>query len=105
MKKENHTIPMPHAVFAYVHHNRSVAAIVTLCCKTDFALRTDLLQKVGNQLAMHAAAFGKLDPEASWVLDGSKKVKDIINEITFQLDEPVLIDQVNVQGTSISDED
>jgi translation elongation factor EF-Ts len=102
-KTEKVIAPLPHAVFAYVHHNRSVAAIVTLRCKTDFALRTDLLQKVGNQLAMQAAAFGKLDPEAPWMLDSTKKVKDIISEISFQLDEPVLIDQVAVQGTSISD--
>ena len=101
MKKEN-TNPMPHAVFAYVHHNRSVAAIVTLRCKTDFALRTELLQKIGNQLSMQAASLGKLDPEANWILDDSKKVKDVINETSYQLDEPVLIDQVSVQGVSIS---
>lgn len=92
---------MPHAVFAYVHHNRRVASIVTIRCKTDFALRTELLQTLGQNLAMQAAALGKLDLDSDWLLDGAKKVKTVIENAANELGEPVLIDEVHVQGNSL----
>jgi translation elongation factor EF-Ts len=72
--------------------------MITLRCKTDFALRTDVLQTLGNQLAMHVSAFGGFNPDASWLMDNSKKVKDVINEVAVQLGEPVVLEHVHVQG-------
>ena len=89
---------MPHAIFSYVHHNRRVAALVTIQCKTDFALRTDLLGKLGGEVAMHIAAVGKFDPEDAWVLDASRKVKDVIDAAKTELGEPVIVSNVVVSG-------
>ena len=91
---------MPYAVFGYVHHNRRVAAMVTLRCKTDFALRTDLLQDLGQKIAMHASAFGRINEDDGWLMDNTKSVKEIVNAVADELGEPVIIDQVSIQGQS-----
>jgi elongation factor Ts len=94
------TKELPYAVFAYVHHNRRVASLVTIRCKTDFALRTDLLQDFGNKVAMHASAFGGVEPDADWILDSKLSVKKALEEVATQLGEPVIIDKVAIQGLS-----
>lgn len=91
---------LPYAVFAYVHHNRRVASLVTIRCKTDFALRTDLLQDFGNKVAMHASAFGGIDQDANWLLDSTLSVRKALAEVSDQLGEPVIIDKVSIQGLS-----
>lgn len=88
----------PHAVFAYVHHNRRVASLVTIESNTDFALRTDVLRNFGNSLAMHVSALGTFDIDSDWILDSTKKVGDILIDIRNQLGENVVIKQVHVQG-------
>ena len=89
---------MPYAVFAYVHHNRKVASLITIRCKTDFALRTDLLKDFGHKVAMHASAFGGVELGADWILDNKLSVKKAIAEVSSQLGEPVIIDKVSIQG-------
>lgn len=95
---ENKIEKLPYAVFAYVHHNRRVASLVTISCKTDFALRTDLLQDFGNKVAMHVSAIGDANPDSDWILDGTLKLKKVIENIALQLGEPVTIERVSVQG-------
>ena len=94
------TNELPYAVFAYVHHNRRVASLVTIRCKTDFALRTDLLQDFGNKVAMHASAFGNIDPDSNWLLDSTLSVKAALSKVSDELGEPVIIDKVSIQGLS-----
>ena len=94
------TNELPYAVFVYVHHNRTVASLVTIRCKTDFALRTDLLQDFGNKVAMHASAFGNIDPDSNWLLDSTLSVKAALSKVSDELGEPVIIDKVSIQGLS-----
>ena len=89
----------PHAVFAYVHHNRRVASLVTVKADTDFSLRTDVLREFGQSIAMHVAAMGNFDVNSDWIFDSTKKVGDILNEIRMKLGENVVVDQVHVQGS------
>jgi len=88
----------PSAVFAYVHHNRRVGALVTIKCDTDFALRTDVLEKFGHDLARQLAAMGStfsvLD---KWLTDESKTIGDVLTEVRQALGEAVEVGQVHVQ--------
>lgn len=89
---------MPHSIFSYVHHNRQTASIVKLQCKTDFALRTDLVTDLGHKLAMQTVAVGRLDATDSWIFDSTKKVSDIINAAREKLGEPLIVSNVHLQS-------
>lgn len=42
-------------LFTYTHFNNKIVAIVELTCETDFAERTELFKKFGNDLAASVA--------------------------------------------------
>ncbi len=44
------------SVFAYVHGGR-IGVLVELRCETDFVARSESFQELGNDLALHIAAF------------------------------------------------
>lgn len=44
------------SIFAYVHSGR-IGVLVELRCETDFVARSAAFQELGNDLAMHIAAF------------------------------------------------
>lgn len=92
---------MPYAVFAYQHHNKQTGALVTLEAKTDFALRTELVQEMGKKLAMHAAAFGRLHDDAKWLFDDSKTVSGVMETLREELGEPLNIKEVSVHGVNL----
>jgi translation elongation factor EF-Ts len=75
-----------------------VAALVTLRTTTDFALRTDILQDLGQKLAMQAAANGVLQDTDAWVLDPGVNVRSVIDGVSEKLGEPVIVSQVHVQS-------
>ncbi len=85
------------AVFAYVHHNHSVAALVTIQCDTDFALRTELVRQTAAKLAMHAVATGSLTHTDPWTFDSSKTVGGILAATAEELGERFEIAEVHVQ--------
>ncbi len=101
MRKHNEA-EFPYAVFGYVHHNKQNAALVTLECKTDFALRTDLIQTLGKQLAMHAAAFGNIHPDSKWLMDSNQNVATAIKTVADELGEPIQIKEVSVHGIHLN---
>ena len=39
----------------YIHHNKRVGVLLELNCETDFVARTDDLQQLGKDIAMHIA--------------------------------------------------
>ncbi len=45
------------AIFAYVHHNNRLGALVELACETDFVARNEDFQELGRQMAMQVAAM------------------------------------------------
>ena len=48
---------------------------------------------------MQASAFGGLDSDSDWMFDSSKKVKDVLHDVTQQLGEPFVIEQLTVVGS------
>lgn len=88
---------MPYAIFSYVHHNRQSASLVKIHCKTDFALRTDVIGNLGKQLAMQVVAMGKFDGMDSWIFDSSKTVSSVIQDAKDQLGEDVVLGKILVQ--------
>ena len=74
--------------------------MVTLKCKTDFALRTDILQELGQHLAMHIAANLNLDMDSGWLFDPSKTVKDAVKDVSDELGEPVHVYEISVHGNN-----
>lgn len=94
----NDNTQTPHAVFAYVHHDRRLGALITLRCQTDFALRTDLIQELGHKLAMHAAACGSVQMDAPWTFDSSTTVSTVLARAAAKLGEKVELHAVQVHA-------
>jgi elongation factor Ts len=91
-------VGMPYSIFSYVHHNGRIASLVTIRCKTDFALRTDLIKELGKKMAMQVVALGRFDPEDTWVVDNSYRVREVIDGAKKELGEPILIENVIISG-------
>jgi translation elongation factor EF-Ts len=96
MKEKPDTKTMPYAIFAYVHHNKQVAAMVKLHCQTDFALRTDLVKSLGEKLAMQVAANDTLHPDDAWIYDPSKTVVSVLTDACNELKEFVVIGDIHL---------
>ena len=71
------------AVVAYVHNNKSVAAIVELQCETDFVSGNEEFQKVAYDIAMHIAA-----------MNPAFKTTDEISEKDTETAKSVFMDEV-----------
>ena len=76
------------------------AIMVHLACETDFVARTDDFKKLIREIAMQAAA---MKPESTEVLleqdyirDSSKKIKDLIIELTAKVGENIVIKDFKV---------
>lgn len=82
-------------VFSYVHHNKKIAAIVTLLCETDFVAKSDGFQELGNGLAMHIASTNPEDKDAlmnaAFIKDPSNTIDQLIKGLILQLGENISI--------------
>lgn len=78
-------------VFAYIHHNKKIAAMVTLLCETDFVAKNDEFQELGNNLAMHIASTNPEDKDAlmkaSFIKDPSVTVDQLLKNVILKLGE------------------
>ncbi len=83
------------AIFAYVHHNKKVAAFLELMCETDFVAKNTEFQQIGKELAMQLASMpAKSSTELitqEYVRDPSKKVGDLIKEAVLKFGENIKI--------------
>ena len=43
-------------IFSYIHNNAKLGVLLELNCETDFVARTEELQHLGHEIAMHIAA-------------------------------------------------
>jgi elongation factor Ts len=82
-------------ISAYTHHDRSVAALVTLTCETDFVARTKEFKDLAHELAMQVAATKPKDIKGllkqPWIRDEKKKVGDLVKELTGKTGENIKI--------------
>lgn len=83
------------AVFAYIHHNGRLGAMVALLCETDFVAKTDDFKGLGNDLAMQAAAGNPASVEellkSPYLRDESKKVEEVIKGVIGKLGENIRV--------------
>jgi elongation factor Ts len=82
------------AIFSYVHHNQLIASLVELHCATDFVVKSDDFQDLGNQLAMHVAAMAPESIEDFLTQDSLKSnesIGSLVNSVSARLNEPIKI--------------
>lgn len=82
-------------VFAYVHFNGAVGAMVKLACETDFVAKTDDFATLGKELAMQTAS---MDPKSvaellkqDYLRDPSKTVEELVKEVSGKTGENIRV--------------
>lgn len=87
-------------VECYVHATGKVGAMVALGCETDFVARTPDFKKLIREIAMQAAAMRPESIEAlleqDYIRDSSKKIKDLVVELTAKVGENIVIKDFKV---------
>lgn len=82
-------------VYSYVHNNGKVGSLVLVGCETDFVAKTDDFQKLCKEIAMQICTESYESVEdllnAEYVRDPSKKVVDLVNEVTAKVGEKIEI--------------
>jgi len=86
------------AIFAYVHHNKQVAAMAEIACETDFVSGNKEFQTLGQEIAMQVAS---LKPEKienllsqEYIRDPSKKISDLIKDAVLKFGENIQIKKI-----------
>ena len=82
-------------VFAYVHFNGKVGALVKLACETDFVAKTEDFQNLGKEIAMQVAS---MKPESieellkqDYLRDSSKTIEAMIKVISGKTGENIRV--------------
>ncbi|EKD79819.1 MAG: hypothetical protein ACD_40C00290G0010 [uncultured bacterium] len=82
-------------VFAYVHFNGKVGALVKLACETDFVAKTEDFQRLGKEIAMQVAS---MKPESieellkqDYLRDPSKTIEAIIKVLSGKTGENIKV--------------
>lgn len=81
------------AVFAYVHFNGKVGALVSLACETDFVAKTEDFQKLGREIAMQVASMNPKDTEEllsqDYLRDSSVTIEKLIKGVSGKTGENI----------------
>ncbi len=82
-------------VFAYVHHNGRMGALLKLACETDFVAKNDKFQHLGKELVMQVAS---MDPKnvqefltQAYLKDPKKTIAELIQETAGVIGENIKI--------------
>ena len=82
-------------VFAYVHFNGKVGALVKLACETDFVAKTEDFQNLGREIAMQVAS---MKPETvdelmaqDYLRDSSQTIEQLVKGVTGKTGENVRV--------------
>lgn len=82
-------------VFAYVHFNGKVGALVKLACETDFVAKTEDFQKLGKEIAMQIASMKPKDVAElmgqDYLKDSSKTVEELIKAVSGKVGENIRV--------------
>lgn len=82
-------------VFAYVHFNGKVGALVKLACETDFVAKTEDFQKLGKEIAMQVASMKPADVKEllgqDYLKDASKTVEGLIKGVSGKTGENIRV--------------
>lgn len=87
-------------VESYIHATGRVGCVLALGCETDFVSRTEDFKKLARELAMQASA---MKPESvdvlleqEYIRDSSKKIKDLVVELSAKMGENIVIKEFKV---------
>lgn len=84
-------------VESYIHSNKKIGVIIQLGCESDFVAKSTDFQKLAHELCLQVAAMnpeeGLLDSleQQLWIKDGTKTIKDLINECVAKFGENIAI--------------
>jgi elongation factor Ts len=80
-------------VFSYIHNGGKIGAMVMLTCETDFVAKTEDFAKVAKEIALQISSeeFADLQTllDSPYIRDESKKVSDLISELSGKTGEKV----------------
>jgi len=82
-------------VFSYIHATGKVGSMIIIGCETDFVAKTEDFKKLCREVAMQVCSFdfqtiGELN-ESEYIRDSSKKIQDIVNEVSAKTGEKIEI--------------
>jgi elongation factor Ts len=82
-------------VASYIHLGGKAGSLVWLACETDFVAKTDDFKKLAQEIALQVCTEDFVDVEAltnsEYIRDSSKKISDLINEVTAKVGEKIEI--------------
>lgn len=82
-------------VYAYIHSTGKVGSLIEIACETDFVARTEDFKKLCHEVAMQVCTsdFQNVEElnESEYIRDSSKKIQDIVNEVTAKTGEKIEI--------------
>ncbi|MFH1244276.1 MAG: translation elongation factor Ts [bacterium] len=82
-------------VFAYVHFNGKVGALVKLACETDFVAKTEDFQKLGKEVAMQVASMKPKDMaellKQDYLKDSGKTVEELVKAVSGKVGENIRV--------------
>lgn len=85
-------------IHQYLHHNKSVGAMIEIQTKTDFALRSECLNTLAKEICLQVASanyvcVGEL-LKSKYIKDESKSVSDLIVEVEKQIQESIVVSKM-----------
>ena len=87
-------------VGSYVHATGKIGALVVLSCETDFVARTEDFKKLVNEITLQVAAMRPLSVDElldqDYIRDSSKKIKDLLVELSAKVGENILVKEFKV---------
>ena len=78
---------------SYIHPNKKIGALLELSCETDFVAKSQDFQNLAHELCLQIAATDQDIPFLSqpWIKDGTKTVKDLIEEYIAKFGENIIV--------------
>lgn len=82
-------------VHSYIHAGGKVGSLVWIACETDFVAKTEDFKKLCNEIAMQICTESYKDvkelEKSEYMRDPSKKIIDLVNEVTAKVGEKIVI--------------
>lgn len=80
-------------VHAYIHATGKVGSLVNIGCETDFVAKTEDFKRLVHEIALQVCTESYSTVEellaSEYVKDSSKKMLDLINEVTAKVGEKI----------------
>lgn len=82
-------------VESYIHHNKSIGALIEVNCQTDFVARSATFQELAKNLAMQIAAIPQESVEAlleqTYIRDSQVTVKVLLDRYSAAVGEAIQV--------------